>query len=327
MPVPSSVNEVRVTAAARLHLGFLDMDGGLGRKFGGLGLAISGWRTRLLLTRAENNIVEGAEQERAMRLLQRAQQSLAPGAKHHLRVEEAIPPHAGLGSGTQMALAIAAALRRLEDLPADAADDAALMERGARSGLGSGLFQDGGLVVDGGRGLQGLTPPIIARIPFPAEWRIILVFDPNCVGLHGDGEREVFSVLPPFSPAQAGELCRRVLMQALPALAERDFDAFGEAIAHIQCVVGDFFAPAQNGRRFTSAAVEAIISRLTEAGAAGAGQTSWGPTGFVFARSEAEARRLAGAVAADAQAKGLSLDIVEGLAHGARVEAVYARLA
>jgi beta-ribofuranosylaminobenzene 5'-phosphate synthase len=327
MPVQSSVNEVRVTAAARLHLGFLDMDGGLGRKFGGLGLSIGKWRTRLILTRAETNLVEGVERERALRLLQRAQQSLAPGASHRLCIEEAIPAHAGLGSGTQLALAIAAAVRRLEDLPTDAAADAALMERGARSGLGSGLFQDGGLVVDGGRGPLGLTPPIIARMPFPPEWRIILVFDPNCVGLHGDGEKEVFSALPPFSAAQAGELCRRVLMQALPALAERDFYAFGEAIAQIQCVVGDFFAPAQNGRRFTSAAVEAVVSRLAKEGAAGAGQTSWGPTGFVFAQSQEQALRLTGLIEADAKALGLSVEIVEGLAHGARIEAVYARLA
>ncbi len=327
MPAQSSVNEVRITAAARLHLGFLDMEGGLGRKFGGLGLSISGHRTRLRLTKAKKNIVEGAERERAAHLLQRAQEALAPQSRHHLIVEEAIPAHAGLGSGTQLALSIAAALRRLEDLPANAAADAALMERGERSGLGAGLFEDGGLVVDGGRGKRGLTPPIIARTPFPSEWRILLVSDPNCVGLHGNGEREAFAALPPFSGAQAGELCRRVLMQALPALAERDFDAFGAAISEIQAVVGDYFAPAQNGRRFTSASVETTISRLMSGGAAGGGQTSWGPTGFAFAASESEAQKLAALAREDAKTRGLSIEIVHALAHGAKVDAIYAHLA
>jgi len=327
MPAQSSVNEVRVTAAARLHLGFLDMNGGLGRRFGGLGLSISGPRTRLTLKRAGKTLVEGAEAARAQRLLQKAQADLTPLSAHHLTIHEAIPAHAGLGSGTQLALAIAAALRRLEDLPLDAAADAALLERGARSGLGAGLFQDGGFVVDGGRGASGLTPPVIARLPFPRDWRILLVADKNGVGLHGECEREAFAALPPFTETQAGELCRRVLMQALPALAECDIAAFGEAITRIQIIIGDYFAPAQNGRRFTSAAVEAIIARLLREGATGGGQTSWGPTGFAFVANETAALRLAERARSDAEADGLSIEIVEGLAHGARIDAIYARIA
>jgi beta-RFAP synthase len=325
MPAHSSVNEVHVTAAARLHLGFLDMNGNLGRRFGGIGLSISGPKTRLALKRASETLVEGAETERARRLLRKAQEALSPLSAHHLTIQEAIPAHAGLGSGTQLALAIATALRRLEDLPLEPNGDAALLERGARSGLGAGLFQAGGFVVDGGRGASGLTPPVIARLPFPAAWRILLVTDHHAKGLNGELEREAFAALPPFSEVQAGDLCRRVLMQALPALAERDLAAFGEAITHIQAVVGDYFAPAQNGRRFTSAGVAAVIARLLREGATGGGQTSWGPTGFAFVGDEAEARRLA--ERARSEAEGVSIDIVEGLAHGARVDAIYARMA
>lgn len=327
MSAQSSVNEVRVTAAARLHLGFLDMNGGLGRNFGGLGLSIGGPRTRLTLKRAGETLVEGVESERARRLLRKAQTALTPHSAHHLIIHEAIPAHAGLGSGTQLALAIATALRRLEDLPLDPNADAALLERGARSGLGAGLFQDGGFVVDGGRGASGLTPPVIARLRFPPDWRILLVMDNNAQGLNGEREREAFAALPPFSEAWAGDICRRVLMQALPALAEQDLAAFGEAITHIQTVIGDYFAPAQNGRRFTSAHVEAVIARLLRDGATGGGQTSWGPTGFAFVASEAEARRLAERARADAAANGLNIEIVEGLAHGARIDAIYARIA
>jgi len=327
MSAQSSVNEVRVTAAARLHLGFLDMNGGLGRNFGGLGLSVGGPRTRLTLRRADETLVEGAESERARRLLRKAQAALAPRSAHHLTIHQAIPAHSGLGSGTQLALAIAAALRRLEDLPLDPNADAALMERGARSGLGAGLFQDGGFVVDGGRGASGRTPPVIARLPFPPDWRILLVMDNNAQGLNGELEREAFAALPPFSEARAGEICRRVLMQALPALAEHDIAAFGEAITHIQIIVGDYFAPAQNGRRFTSARVEAVVARLLREGATGGGQTSWGPTGFAFVASQAEARRLAERARSDPAADGLNIEIVEGLAHGARIDAIYARMA
>ncbi len=324
---PESGPYVRVAAAARLHLGFLDLNGGLGRKFGGLGLAISGPRTRLTLRPADANAVEGAERARAEALLEKAQAALAPGRAHRLTIEEAIPAHAGLGSGTQLALAIAAALRRLEDLPADPAADAALLQRGARSGLGAGLFERGGLVVDGGRGAATVTPPVIARLPFPADWRILLVADLQSVGLHGSDEREAFAALPTFSEAAAGELCRLVLMQALPALAERDLGGFGGAITRIQEIIGDYFAPAQGGRRFTSARVEDMVAQLLAEGATGGGQTSWGPTGFAFVGSAQEADRLVAKTAARAAGEGVKVSVVSALDKGAKIDAVYARMA
>jgi beta-ribofuranosylaminobenzene 5'-phosphate synthase len=319
--------QVKVAATARLHLGFLDMNGGLGRKFGGLGLALDAPATRLTLIPAAHNCVDGPEQARATQLLEKAQAALAPQARHALTIHEAIPAHSGFGSGTQLALAVAAALRRLEDLAQDAAADAALMSRGARSGLGAGLFVTGGLVVDGGRGPDTQTPPVIARAEFPEDWRVILVADPTAVGLHGADERDAFVALPPSSAAESGELCRLVLMQALPALAEGALAPFGAAVARIQEIVGDYFAPRQGDRRFTSAKVEAAVGRLTREGATGGGQTSWGPTGFAFAESEAAAQRIVAAVAPEARADGLALSIHKGLNRGATIDAVYAKIA
>lgn len=316
-----------VAATARLHLGFLDMNGGLGRKFGGLGLSLDGPVTRLTLARAAANAVSGPEEARAAQLLARAQAALAPGTAHALTIHEAIPAHSGFGSGTQLALAVAAALRRLEDLPQDAAADAALMSRGARSGLGAGLFVTGGLVVDGGRGPATQTPPVIARADFPEEWRVLLVNDPTATGLHGADEKEAFVVLPPSSPEESGELCRLVLMQALPALAEGALEGFGAAVARIQEIVGDYFAPAQGGRRFTSAKVEAAVARLTREGATGGGQTSWGPTGFAFAGSEAQAQAIVARIAPEARADGLEISIRRGLNRGAKIDAIYAQIA
>lgn len=319
--------QVKVAATARLHLGFLDMNGGLGRKFGGLGLALDAPATRLTLAPAAQNSVEGPELARATQLLERAQAALAPQSRHALTIHEAIPAHSGFGSGTQLALAITAALRRLEDLPQDAAADAALMSRGARSGLGAGLFVTGGLVVDGGRGPDTQTPPVIARADFPEEWRVILISDPTAVGLHGADEREAFVALPPSSATESGELCRLVLMQALPALAERSLAPFGAAVARIQEIVGDYFAPRQGGRRFTSAKVEEAVGRLTRAGATGGGQTSWGPTGFVFVESDAAARKILSAVETEARADGLVISTHKSLNRGAKIDAVYARIA
>jgi beta-RFAP synthase len=312
---------VSVVAAARLHLGFLDMNGALGRKFGGLGLSIDAPATRLRLQPAEKMEASGPDAERALALLEKATAALAPGKRYRLDIGEAIPPHSGLGSGTQLALAIAAALRRIEDMPQNVEADAALLQRGARSGLGAGLFTRGGLVVDGGRGADTMTPPVVSRLAFPEGWRILLVSDPASIGLHGAEERKAFAELPPFSEEDAGKLCRLVLMQALPAAAEADFSGFGAAITAIQAIVGDYFAPAQGGRRFTSAAVEALLARLAQGGATGLGQTSWGPTGFAFAPDEAEARRLEALAHGAAEASGLTLAVVAGSDRGARIDA------
>jgi beta-RFAP synthase len=311
---------VTVSAPARLHLGFLDMNGGLGRSFGSLGLAIDRPVTRLSIRRAARSGVEGPEAERVLRHLDRMIHHLGLGPNYRVTVEEVIPAHAGLGSGTKLALALASALRQLEDLALDPSADAVVLRRGARSGLGVGLFEQGGFIVDGGRGERTSSPPVIARLAFPPEWRVILVRDPRAEGLHGETETDAFADLRPFAASAAGEICRLVLIKILPALAERDLASFGAAISRVQEIVGDYFAPVQGGAAFANAAVAQAVEALKAEGATGIGQSSWGPTGFAFAPSAREAERLHGAVREKLAASGLDVMICKGLNHGAFVQ-------
>ena len=315
----ASVQTVTVTAPARLHLGFLDLHGGLGRRFGSVGLAIGAPRTRLTVRAASHAEVTGAERERVLAHVDTLHQALGLEGAHRVHVEEAIPAHAGLGSGTQLALALAAGLRSLHALPPDPAGDALRLARGARSGVGVGLFERGGLVVDGGHGATTGMAPILSRIPFPPHWRVLIVLDPARQGLHGSGEVEAFARLRQFAETSAAQLCRLVLMQALPSLAERDLRNFGAAIMAMQQILGDYFAPMQGGRRFTSPDVEACVHALQRAGAHGVGQSSWGPTGFAFAESAEQADRLARLVRPDA--RGLDIRVCAGLNHGADITA------
>ena len=313
-------DSVTVAATARLHLGFLDMNGGLGRRFGSLGLAIDRPATRLTIRRAAAPAVEGLEAQRAARHLALLARHLGLTPAYRLTIHEAIPAHAGLGSGTQLALGIAAALRHLEGIPADESGDALLLRRGARSGIGLGLFQRGGLIVDGGRGARTATPPVVARMDFPPQWRVIVVLDPRTEGMHGRDEQAAFARLADFEAASAAEICRLVLIKALPALAEHDIGSFGDAIARLQEIVGDYFAPAQGGSPYASAAVAGTMQALRRHGARGIGQSSWGPTGFAFAPDAKEARRLCDLTQEKAAAWGLELAICIGVNHGALVE-------
>ena len=103
-------NSVTIRVPARLHLGFLDPSGGSGRRFGSLGLPLCEPETVVTLSRSGETVVTGPESDRAAAHLTTMARRLGIRALHRLVVEEAIPRHAGLGSGTQIALAVAAAL-------------------------------------------------------------------------------------------------------------------------------------------------------------------------------------------------------------------------
>jgi beta-RFAP synthase len=313
-------DSVTVRAPARLHLGFLDMNGGLGRRFGSLGLAIDAYETRLTVTRAAKMRVQGAEAERVGGVLAKLAGAIGGEGAYEVSIEQVIPAHVGLGSGTQLALALAAALHHLEGRSGDLSQYASLAERGARSGAGIGLFAAGGFVVDGGRGELNRVPPIVARAALPEEWRIILVIDPSSHGVSGAAEIDAFAALPQFPAAHASEICRRVLMQVLPGLAEKDLGSFGAGISAIQAIVGEHFAPVQGGSRFKSRAVEVLLARLAAAGATGIGQTSWGPTGFAFAPDAAAAHKLLANAAPKAAEMRLDMKICKALNRGAMIE-------
>ncbi|PGH57593.1 GHMP kinase [Azospirillum palustre] len=286
------IGEVWVRAPARLHAGFVDLNGGLGRRFGSLGIAIDRPAIALRVRPADRLTVSGPSAERVRRSIERLGREAGLPEAVAVTVEEAIPPHVGLGSGTQTDLAVAAALVCLEGRGTAARDLARALERGARSGIGLAAFEQGGVLLDGGRGGLDAAPPVIARAPFPEEWRILLLLHRGGHGLHGAPEAEAFRRLPPFPPDAAAHLCRLMLMVALPALAEGDVDRFGQAIGELQRTVGDHFAPAQGGR-FTSPLVADALAWLEAQGIAGVGQSSWGPTGFAVIGDSRQAERLA----------------------------------
>jgi beta-ribofuranosylaminobenzene 5'-phosphate synthase len=291
MASEAGIAQVEIRSPARLHLGFLDLDGDLGRRFGSLGLTIDGIGLRLRMARAAAFSASGPDADRALSYAERAAAALRLPAAARLVIEEAIPAHIGLGSGTQLGLAVAAGLARLYGLDRSAASLAEAVDRGLRSGIGIGAFDRGGFIVDGGRTRDGGPPPLVARQPFPPAWRILLLLDPSRAGLNGEAEARAFAALPPFGGALAGHLSRLVLMRLLPGLVEADFAPVAEAIGEIQDRLGDYFAGAQNGR-YSSPTVGRALAWLRAQGIDGVGQTSWGPTGFALLDSEAQARRI-----------------------------------
>ena len=308
---------VTVATTARLHFGFFDPSGQSSRPFGSFGLSLDRPWTRLTLEHADENSVTGPEAERAARYLQRISEAHGIHRAYRLEISEAIPPHAGLGSGTQLALAVGAAFGALEGLDLTPLEIAGTLGRGARSGIGIATFVAGGAVLDSGP-RDGVLPQLVARVAFPESWRTLLIFDPHAKGLDGPDEVAAFETAPAYSEEARAALEERVRTRALPALESQNFDVFCKEVGHLQARMGEYFAPSQGGV-YTSPRVGAVLEALKADGLTGLGQSSWGPTGFAFAESEAEAERLLETARKADDGSALELVIAKGRNEGAEI--------
>ena len=323
-PLPASA---RVRAPGRLHLGFLDPAGSLGRRFGSLGLVVDGPATVLELRRAESegssadSATAAAELPRAAEHLAALRRATRQSAPLHLHLAETLPAHAGLGSGTQLALAIGHAFSALFGLALPTFEIARMTGRGLRSGVGIAGFDQGGLLLDGGPRADGSPAALLARIELPAEWRVLLVMDPRARGLNSHEERGALATLPALPREAAAEICHEVLMRVLPGAAGAEFAPFAAGLTRVQRLLGQHFAPAQQGRIYTSAAVGRLIDWVVTHTPAGVGQSSWGPTGFaVLPSAEAADAIVAAARAALVIDPALVVHVVRGLTQGATLD-------
>ena len=290
--------KVYVKTPARLHLGLIDLNGELGRIFGGLGVGIDRPNVILEARNSEKFEVRGEKIETVKTLAEQFLKTYRIKANVSINVKRTIPEHTGLGSGTQLALAVATALSKLFNVKASIQELAITMGRGRRTGVGTAVFDQGGFVVDGGKTLKKETgrmesfPSLIFSQPFPKDWSFVVAIPNVKKGLAKDEETSAFKALPPMSAEDVGKICRLTLMKLVPALLERDIKDFGEGLTQIQNVVGDYFAEVQGGRYSSSATAEGI-EFMQKLGAYGAGQSSWGPAFYgLFREKEVEEVKL-----------------------------------
>jgi predicted sugar kinase len=309
LPSPSTVIEVRTPA--RLHLGMLSFGVPGARSFGGVGVMVDRPGVQLRLRLANRLEGRGPQAERAVNFARTCLEAWGMGAVGcHLEVVAAPPSHAGLGSGTQLGLAVAAGIRHLfseppgdgevrgstgpETLDAtehdwlfdirDVMDLARVVGRGRRSCVGVYGFSRGGLIVEAGRmpvegGADDASrafSPMIARARLPAAWRCVLVIGRESAGLSGDAERSAFQRLPPVPAEVTAELSRIALLELLPAAVEGRFVEFAAAVRRYGDAAGQPFA-SESDRLPHAAATANLLELLSEVGAPGCAQSSWGP--------------------------------------------------
>lgn len=295
--------KVIVETPARLHLGFIDLNGRCGRMFGSIGVAIERPRWVLETCLAAQTEADGHAGREIRKILDRLRRLLSLGAGVAVRTTEAIPRHVGLGSGTQLELSVAFAVSRLVGQPLPVVELARILRRGRRSGIGVAAFEKGGFVVDAGQPWRSASrrrlgsvdghaiPPVVFQRALPEDWYFVVVFPAGEAGLSGRREERVFRALPRMGEAVVGRISRLTLMKVLPGVLTDDIRGFGEGITEIQRLIGEFFAPYQGGVYATSTG-RRVAELALKRGAYGVGQSSWGPTVYALVRGAEAAAAL-----------------------------------
>ena len=297
---------VEVRAPARLHLGMLSFGNPDVRSHGGVGVMVDRPLVHVRLRRADAFLGRGPLAERAVAFARQAAVAwgLAEGAACEIDVVATPRAHVGLGSGTQLALAVAADMHRLyrgsDSADADPVAPAPIGEacsfeaaealefaravgRGRRSCVGIHGFSRGGLIVEAGRfapprpsSADAGFSPLVARVRLPSAWRCVVIVQRDSIGLHGDAELAAFRALAATRREVASELSRIALMELLPAAVEADFAAFSAAVRRYGRLAGEPFEPA-SARLPHADSTAQLIDLLGELGIEGAAQSSWGP--------------------------------------------------
>ncbi len=262
---------------SRLHLGFIDPFGKIGRIFGSVGVAIEkpGWvievkKSDFLRIEADS----GEAVNKIKSVLERAEAFLNEKISLSVKALSSVPFHKGLGAGTQLSLAISEAVLRLFGVSHREEDIVRLSGRGRRSGVGIMSYFKGGFNLDAGKKIGSYDPPLLLfHIDFPPNWLFLVVYPHIDLDIHGKLEDKKFELL---KDANVFEISHLILMGLLPSLLEKDIESFGKYLTLIQRKVGEIFSLSQGGI-FAHDICEKLISLMLEEGAYGAGQSSWGP--------------------------------------------------
>ena len=225
----------RISTPSRLHFTLIDMNGEIGRIDGSLGLATRYPGVSLEFGPHEETVVRGgssAERELVLAEIAAAGKILGVQPGIEILIHQMIPPHQGLGSGTQTRLALPSALSHRHGLDHSPREIAAMSTRGGTSGIGINAFRCGGILLDGGHSIREQKtsfapsrfatkagqPPLLMRDDFPTTWGIALFIPSRHRGLSGQDELDFMLANTPVPLGEVQSTSHIILMRLLPAL-------------------------------------------------------------------------------------------------------------
>lgn len=241
------MTKVRVEARSRLHMALIDLNGSLGRIDGGFGIALQCPSIKLEIETSNKPLPYSGDTV-VTNIVERAKKVFGYDKGVKVKLIDDYPEHIGLGRETQLALAIGSAVRLLKGVEMSTSTLAHRMGRGGTSGIGVGLFEKGGFIVDAGHSFgsekakasflpsshsHAPPPPVICRHDIPEDWRVLLVTPTVPTRLFGESELAVFKKFCPIPEDEVEKISRLVLFRIIPAVIENDLASFGEALGRI----------------------------------------------------------------------------------------------
>ncbi|NHI91734.1 MAG: hypothetical protein EAX96_04460 [Candidatus Lokiarchaeota archaeon] len=299
------MKKLRIKTVSRLHFGLIDLNGSLGRIDGGIGLALNYPNTILEATpETKDIIIETESQEDDIReIIEKVIKNLNIDVGVKIKVRELIPPHVGLGSKTQLSLAIASLISRLYiDNILTPEKLAKITKRGGTSGIGINIFYQGGFILDGGHSFgeskdkEAILPSSASNAPpalpllryeVPPDWYFVITI-PNA-GKHVNGINEVniFKKYCPISEEEVGKFARLVLMKILPSIMLKDINSFGEGLTKLQKI-----GFKKHEVDLQPALIKDIMKFYLDNGAYGSGISSFGSVTYGLVQGSGNAKRL-----------------------------------
>lgn len=298
-----------IKTPSRLHLTLIDLNGAIGRIDGGVGLTIE--KPGLILEaehqdsgieivfkdQIHNEELMKEYREKIENSTNRMIEFLKISYGFRFLVKETYPAHSGLGSGTQISLAVGKSILNLNNMDMTAPEIAKIVKRGGTSGIGVRAFDQGGFIIDGGHKIEekpnflpssasSASPaPLITRYDFPEDWKIILAIPNVPAGASGPKEVNIFQKYCPIPLEEVQKLSHILLMKMMPAVVEKDIGSFGDSVNQIQTtgfkkVELDLQHPL----------IHNLIENMKSAGAAGVGMSSFGPT--VYAITDTDTKEI-----------------------------------
>ena len=288
----SSDRSVTIETGSRLHFGLIDPVGASGRLYAGAGVMVDAPGIRMtarLAGKADEITATPGMERRLGEFIRRYRE--ATGCRAHFDIKLAACPadHLGLGTGTQLGMAVSSACSSLLGLEGDLETAAGRTGRGRRSSIGVHGFEHGGFLIDDGKDEEAGLSPLRHRIELPDTWHFVLVIAAGHRGLSGRQEAECFTNLTPVAKQTVAQLEALLEKALVPAGREGDWPVFSRALHEFGLIAGQPFQEAQGGAFSTTLAAK-VAEYLLGTGVEGVGQSSWGPTLYALlpGRQEAE---------------------------------------
>jgi len=171
-------------------------------------------------------------------------QELTGCASVKLHVEDALPRHHGLGSGTATILSCLVAANAISRTGLSDAELVRLSGRGGASGTGVNGYWQGGWIVDCGQesseapvpsGSRPASRPsmLVQRIP-PPPWSLDVYLPPRGRCISGPEEEAIFREAANGRQQESLEALALLYHGLLPALLSHNLDAFGSFMREFQ---------------------------------------------------------------------------------------------